>query len=68
MNKSTASQQTLDSMGRTGERFINKPKDIEMNPETAPSADTPHRAAAVRPRIADLLARIEGIQRWGLNE
>ncbi|MGD0615414.1 MAG: hypothetical protein ABSA69_08255 [Verrucomicrobiota bacterium] len=31
-------------------------------------ASAPHQANAVTPRLEDMLARVEGIARWGLNE
>jgi hypothetical protein len=67
MNKPTALPQ-LDSTKNPGESYLNDPKTDQMKPGSDPLSETPHRAAAVTPRIADLLARIEGIQRWGLNE
>ena len=68
MNKPTALPQTLNSPGKPGEPFPNAPEEIRMQSQDKPLAEAPHRAAAVTPRIADRLSRIEGIQRWGLNE
>ena len=68
MNKPVTLKHALDSANKLGERFLSDPSEIAAKPETPPPAETPHRASAVTPRISDVLARVEGIQRWGLNE
>jgi hypothetical protein len=68
MNKPMALKRALDSSDKLGEQFLTDPKEIITKPETSSLAENPHRASAVSPRVSDLLARVEGIQRWGLNE
>jgi hypothetical protein len=37
-------------------------------PESSSLADLPRRAAAVTPLLSDILERVQGVPRWGLNE
>jgi hypothetical protein len=37
-------------------------------PEPSSLADLTRRASVVTPLLSDMLARIEGVPRWGLNE
>ena len=68
MNESTALKRVLDTTEKLGEQFLTDSKPVVTKPEAAALPEPPHRATAVTPRISDLLARVEGIQRWGLNE
>ena len=68
MNTPMVMKRALDSSERLSEQFLNVREETATKPEPAALTEIPHRAAAVTPRISDMLARVEGIQRWGLNE
>jgi hypothetical protein len=68
MNKPIALKRVLDSTDSLSEQFLNDQEEVVTKPEPDSLAETPHRASAVTLRISDMLARVEGVQRWGLNE
>ena len=47
---------------------LNERQEFAAKSESSPLTDLPHRASAVTPVLMDMLARVEGVARWGLNE
>jgi hypothetical protein len=65
--------ETLKSESEYGssETLDEKPKerkDFSTKTESSTLADLPHRATTVTPLLTEMLARVEGVARWGLNE
>ena len=46
----------------------NQRKEFSAKSESSTLADLPHRATTVTPLLTEMLARVEGVARWGLNE
>ncbi len=43
-------------------------KDFTPQKDSSSLTEIPHRASAMTPVLMDMLARVEGVARWGLNE
>jgi hypothetical protein len=67
MNKSMASKR---ANGSSDDREPTSKDRQQFAPKPEPSslADLPRRAAAVTPLLSDILERVQGVPRWGLNE
>jgi len=51
-----------------GEQTQNDHPDFAATPEPSSLVELPHRAETITPLLSDMLARFEGVARWGLNE
>jgi hypothetical protein len=67
MKEPMAQKRKTGSSDKLGKEDLTGRKDFAAKPESRPLADLPHRTSAETPSW-DMLARVEGIARWGLNE
>jgi hypothetical protein len=67
MNKPMASKRASGSPDNR-ESSPNDRQEFAPKPEPSSLADLPRRAAAVTPLLSDILERVQGVPRWGLNE
>jgi hypothetical protein len=67
MNKPMASNRANGSPDNRETSPDNREKSAPK-PEPSSLADLPRRAAAVTPLLSDILERVQGVPRWGLNE
>jgi hypothetical protein len=54
--------------GLTDKLDENKRQELAPKAESSPSTEHPHRASTMSSTWTDMLARVEGVARWGLNE
>ena len=62
---------TIRAGGTTETRTEETPKlakEAGPKPETGSFTDQTHRSITVTPMLSEMLAKVEGIARWGLNE
>jgi hypothetical protein len=58
----------LREIGTSNKLDENKRQELAPQAESSPVAERPHRVATATPVYMDMLARVEGVARWGLNE
>jgi hypothetical protein len=66
MNTPKASKHKYGSPDRRSENL--DLHELALKTEASPLAEIPHRASNMSPMMMDMLARVEGVARWGLNE
>ena len=69
MNTPMATKRVSGSLEKFSEEPLKEQNTFApKKPEPSSLADLTRRASAVTPLLSDMLARIEGVPRWGLNE
>ncbi len=68
MKEPMAKKRETGSSDKLGSENLKGGQEFAVKAESRPLAEIPHRASAVAPAAWDMLARVEGIARWGLNE
>lgn len=69
MNIPTAPDRVLNSDRQSEEPpTLNERREASARAEHGPFSNLPNRATTVTPVLSDMLARFEGVARWGLNE
>jgi hypothetical protein len=68
MNESMAQKQKSRPSDQHAKESLQAWQNFPAQAESRPLASLPHRANAVTSRLQDMLARVEGVARWGLNE
>jgi hypothetical protein len=66
MNKAKALNRngSSDKLNET----LTRRQEFAPKADAVPIADIPHRASSMTPVMREMLARVEGVARWGLNE
>jgi hypothetical protein len=67
MNATKTLKREYGSSDELEENLIER-KEFTSKADSSALTDLPHRASTVTPLLTEMLARVEGVARWGLNE
>ena len=68
MNASSAMKMASGTQERIGEKLKKDLPGFAPTPKSSSKVELPHPANKTAPVLSELLARFEGVARWGLNE